>query len=202
MNKYSQYNEEKFLLDFFGINYKGIVVEIGAADGINNSNSRFLIELGWTGLLVEPNKKNFKKLSELYYGNNNIILENLGCSNITTEKVDFFIDKNDDFEQLSTFSLNQKNKCINLYNCNFINDKIDLLKTSELFEKYSIKHIDFLSIDTEDFDTNVILGIDFNVVTIKLVCIEHITTSMNNYLLNNNYKEIYRTLGNIFFELK
>ena len=59
---YSQGYEEIYLLNYFKNNNTGFLVDIGAADGINNSNSKKLIELGWSGLLVEPNKKNYNKL--------------------------------------------------------------------------------------------------------------------------------------------
>jgi FkbM family methyltransferase len=200
MGKYSQYNEESFLTTFFNSITNGLVVEIGAADGISNSNSRYLIEMGWSGLLVEPNKKNYIKIKNLYLNNDNVIVENVGCSNVSLKNVDFFIDKNDEYEQLSTFSIEQKNKCITIYGCSFDSDKIHLIKTSELFEKNKISYIDFLSVDTESFDTNVILGIDFNKVKIKLICVEHISNEMINYLNQMNYKEVFRTSGNIFFE--
>jgi len=64
--KYSQYTEEDFLLDFFKNKSNGFLVDIGAADGITNSNSRRLILDGWSGILIEPNKKNYNKLLDLY----------------------------------------------------------------------------------------------------------------------------------------
>jgi FkbM family methyltransferase len=198
MGKYSQYEEEAFLSYFFR-DKKGMLVEIGAADGINNSNSRFLIENGWSALLVEPNKKNFSKLLNLYTDNSKITIENVGCSNKSINGVSFYIDKNDEYEQLSTFSLEQKHKCINLYNCDFSEEKIDLIKTSDLFAKHSINDIDFLSVDTESFDTNVILGIDFDKVDIKLICVEHLSDKMVEYLKQNGYSKIHNTQGNIFF---
>lgn len=201
MAKYSQYNEEGFLKSFFN-DKKGFVVEIGAADGISNSNSRMLIESGWGGLLVEPNKNNFNKLKILYENRTNVVLENIGCSEQSMKNVPFFIDKNDQYEQLSTFSLEQKEKCVGIYDCSFVTENIDLIKTSELFEKHSIKEIDFLSVDTEAFDTNVILGIDFSKIKITLLCVEHISDEMVKYLNDNNYEEIHRTIGNIFFKLK
>ena len=48
MTYYAQYNEEEIFKNFFNNKQDGFVVEVGAADGITNSNSRFLIEsLNW-----------------------------------------------------------------------------------------------------------------------------------------------------------
>lgn len=202
MKKYAQYNEEEFLTNYFkGIN-NGTLVDIGAADGINNSNSRYLIELGWSGLLVEPNKNNFQKLMELYSNNKNIILENVGCSENSLESVEFYIDQNDQYQQLSTFSTNQVLKCKKIYNCEFISDNINLIKTSDLLKKHNLFKIDFLSVDTESFDTNVILGIDFNVVDIDLICVEHSSDLLIEKLTSFGYKNNHNTGGNLFFSKK
>lgn len=201
MKKYAQYNEEEFLINYFKGLSNGILVDIGAADGINNSNSRYLIEIGWSGLLVEPNKKNFEKLIDLYSNNKNIVLENKGCSENSIESAEFYIDQNDQYQQLSTFSPNQVIKCKKMYNCGFINDKIDLIKTSDLLVKHSLNKINFMSIDTESYDTNVIKGIDFSLFDIDLICVEDNNTEINQILLNNGYKLIYKT-ANIFYSKK
>lgn len=58
---YSQNNEEKFILDYFGASI-GTLLDIGANDGRTLSNSLALIEKGWSGLLVEASPKAFKRL--------------------------------------------------------------------------------------------------------------------------------------------
>lgn len=196
MNKYSQYNEEIFLIEYFK-DRKGIVVEIGAADGTNNSNSRRLIENGWEALLIEPNSNNYSKIKNLHNNNNSVRIENCGCSN-KTEKQTFFIDCNDEFQQLSTFNPKQVEKCKQMYSCEFKESQIDIIKTSELFEKHNIKTIEFLSIDTESFDRNVLLGIDFNKVNIELICIED--KDAIDILTSNGYQFVHQTIGNLFFK--
>ena len=202
MKKYSQYEEDVFLSSFFKNLKNGFVVDIGAADGISNSNSRFLIESGWSALLVEPNKKNFKNLELLYFNSGNIILENLGCSKNNISDAEFYIDQNDEYEQLSTFNPEQVNKCKKMYNCEFITDKVNLIKTSELFKKHSIKKIDFLSVDTESFDTDVILGIDLNDCDISLICVEHTSDLLFDILKKHEYIIVNKTIGNTFFSKK
>jgi FkbM family methyltransferase len=196
---YSQGIEEFYLLNYFRYVNNGVLVDIGAADGINNSNSRKLIELGWSGLLVEPNKKNYSKLQDLYVSNQNIILENVGCSLKTELNQVFYIDQNDEYEQLSTFSYDQSLICKNIFNCGFVEDKIDLYNTTELLLKHNITNINFLTIDTEAFDSNVIRGIDFTKIEIDLICIENIDENAMDILKNNNYEMCYKT-DNTFFK--
>jgi hypothetical protein len=101
---YTQYGEQSFLNEYAKKINGGFLVDIGAADGVIHSNSKWLIDQGWSALLVEPNKYNFNKLVNLHKDNNKVIIEHCGCSDKTLKDVKFFINKNDDMEQCSTFS--------------------------------------------------------------------------------------------------
>jgi len=196
MKKYCQSNEEDFLSTYFN-GRKGIVVEIGAADGITNSNSLRLIEEGWGAILVEPNFNNYSKIITLHGNNKLVSVENCGCSNLTKTET-LYIDHNDSYQQLSTFSPKQVQKCKDMYNCEFEEAEVNVIKTSELFEKYNLKKIEFLSIDTESFDFNVVLGIDFNVVDIELICVED--QEVSDIIISKGYTLIYRTMSNLIFK--
>lgn len=200
MIDYSQGGEQFFLINFFKNKKDGVLIDIGAADGIANSNSRYFLENGWSGILIEPNKKNFNKLIKLYENQKNINLENCGCSNENIFNAKFFIDKNDEYEQISTFSEEQHISCKNYYGCEFVEDEVNLVKASDLFKKYNIKNIDFISIDTEGYDEKVIDGIDFNLVNIKLICVENINKECIEKLIHNGYELIYQTEGNKFYK--
>lgn len=60
---YSQNNEEQIIERFFA-GRGGKFLDIGAFDGMQMSNTRKLLELGWSGVLVEPSPENFLKLIE------------------------------------------------------------------------------------------------------------------------------------------
>lgn len=60
---YSQNDEEEFILKTFG-SYRGRFLDIGAFDNITFSNTRKLQELGWSGVLVEPDPRNICKILE------------------------------------------------------------------------------------------------------------------------------------------
>ena len=55
---YSQYKEEEFILKHFA-GVKGEFYDIGACEGKTFSNTRALLELGWTGVMVEPEPQSF-----------------------------------------------------------------------------------------------------------------------------------------------
>lgn len=202
MKDYSQYREQEFLINYFNQNNNKYLVDIGAADGITNSNTRYLLENGWSGILVEPNKKNYDKLCSLYTENNKVIIENCGCSDENRTEATFYIDKNDEYEQISTFHEQQYLFCKDYYKCDFVEDKINLIKTSDLLKKHSVKKIDFVSIDTEGYDSKIIEGIDFGIVDIDLFCIENIDSNADKILQVAGYELIHKTIGNKFYKKK
>lgn len=58
---YSQNDEQEAIQRYFG-EFTGSLLDIGAFDGITFSNSRALLELGWVGVLIEPDPWNLQKL--------------------------------------------------------------------------------------------------------------------------------------------
>ncbi len=58
---YSQNDEEEFLIKHFA-GKKGRFLDIGAFDGMTMSNTRRLLELGWSGVMVEAHWGNFSLL--------------------------------------------------------------------------------------------------------------------------------------------
>ncbi len=60
---YSQNDEEAFLVKLFA-GKTGRLLDIGAYDGIEMSNTRRLIELGWSAVLVEAHWGNFQTLCQ------------------------------------------------------------------------------------------------------------------------------------------
>lgn len=195
---YSQYGEQEFILNFFG-DKKGILVDVGAADGITNSNTKKLIENGWGGLLIEPTPINYNKLLKLYSDNDSIIVENCGCGN-ETKVSKFYIDNNDEHHQISTFLEEQKKGCESYYNCTFDEISLNLFKTQELFVKHNLYVIDFISIDTEGYDNDVLYGIDFDKTIINLICVENLNQECMDFLFSKNFNLLHSTSGNKFYK--
>lgn len=50
----AQNGEDRWLDNFFGHKRNGFFVEVGAFDGVNLSNSYHFEQIGWTGVLIEP----------------------------------------------------------------------------------------------------------------------------------------------------
>lgn len=73
---YSQSDEEQIILEHFKDKNDGILLEIGAYHPTTFSNSRALIEKGWSAFLVEASPRCFCNLMNFYKGNEKVCLIN------------------------------------------------------------------------------------------------------------------------------
>ena len=171
------------------INYEGgFFVEAGANDGIFQSNTLFYErELGWKGLLIEPNFCNY--LNCLKNRPNSI---NLNCALVSDEyckkKQQIYLD------QISS-------PMAKVYNQNFVNNFLNFKKKlyvnatslNKIFSIFDLQQADLLSLDVEGFEMDVLKGINFEKIKIKYICIEVWDSKKElifNFLRLNNYEMI------------
>lgn len=175
---YSQNNEEQVIVDFFK-QFKGHLIDIGANDGITLSNSRKLIELGWTADLVEPAPEPFAKLKELYKENNNITLHNCAISDFTGI-TNFYVSGEHlgkgDSGLLSTLSLSDKNKWQNRTKYH----SIDI--STYTWKDFNKSKYDFINIDAEGYDLCILKQMNLNKLNTKMICVEHNGIDTNLYI--------------------
>lgn len=176
---YSQFGQDQYLHEtFFKGKTDGVFVDIGAHNGIAYSNTKFFEEIGWTGICVEPIPDVFKELKK---NRSAICVE--GCV-FNKKGTAQFLFVNGAPEMLSglveTYHplhlQRAKNEIaapnseggleILQVNCYLLND---LLEENQLF------HVDYLSIDTEGGEFEIIKSIDFSKFDIEIIDIE------NNY---------------------
>lgn len=198
---YAQYGEESILKSFFGEDSKGFVVDVGAADGIRYSNSRYLIdELGWSGLLVEPHPTFFDRIKSLYEDSNKVSVVNAAVYSKEGE-MPFYVYGRDEHAQVSTLSETFKDKVTRVHGDKFEAEptQVRVLKLSSILE--GVKNIDFLSIDCEGVDMEVLLSNDWEKHRPSLVCVEHSMPKddLHEFLSSVGYTFLQATEGNSFF---
>lgn len=166
----------KYFTDKYGENFKGSVLEIGANDGIIYSNSRLFIEKGWKADLVEPAEVPFKKLAELYPDHPDVKIHN------------FAIDK-----IVGTVTLHESGMTYNIgptetgmLSSLIAPDLAVMRMLGIFFRQMQVKAIDFktllplthgkwnfISIDTEGKDWDILEQINLRDVGCEVLCIEH-----------------------------
>ena len=152
---------------FGGSTSSGFFLELGAFDGVTESNTRFFERcLGWNGVLMEANPTPFKKLRQSRPRAAKLLLSPT-CNNETT--ISF---NPSEFTNAKTASIRaghgkETPKSISVH-CGPMHAYLAAL---------DITHIDFMSLDVEGSELAVLKTIDFDKVTIKVLMVE----SKNEY---------------------
>lgn len=165
----------------------GFFVEFGATDGLTISNT-FLLEkhYGWKGILVEPNRA-FHPALKL---NRNCVLD-FRCVWIRDgDEVDFV-----DVGELSTLQAYKNNDVLgSLRESDDSFSARTVTLNTLLAEHGAPKFIDYLSIDTEGSELDLLLAFDFNEYSFGFVSIEHnfgeLRTPLHALMTSKGYSRI------------
>jgi FkbM family methyltransferase len=193
---YSQCGEDKFVYDnYFKDKKYGVYLELGALDGILYSNTKYFEDNhNWTGILIEPHPDKFNLLIKNRSNNKNF--NNL-VSNIETPLE--FLYFTDGLAQVSGVS---NTLSTHHYDAYFNNKKFETLiqktisihpKTlTEIVKSTNIKQIDFLSLDVEGHEYEVLQSYDFeipiNVILIEMLGVQpEKDTLCRELLISNGY---------------
>jgi len=190
----SQYEEEAVLMKRFGSKPQGFVVDVGASDGVTNSNSFYLIWDGWSGVLIEPEEKQFEALQRLYGDRSDVICLNEAIGT-TPGLVPFYANG-----QYSTLSEPWKAACFRAYGITYdeVIKAIHLRRLGVLLRVVKApKHIDFLSVDCEGWDLQVLQSMDWNYFDVGLICVEGV--NCGGFLRSLGYSLWADTRGNLFY---
>jgi len=189
------------------LNYKnGFYIEIGANDGIEQSNTLFLEKkYNWNGMLIEPSEK-FEKLIK-NRKNKNFFYNEACCSFSNRNKKIKFLNLN-----LMTIALNLSQN-INIKKHIYAGKKRE--KNNYIFYKKGIplndllilskapKIVDFFSLDVEGSELEVLNGIDFNKYKFKFLIVENTNIKkVKNFLSKKNYYIVKKFDGDYLFSPK
>jgi FkbM family methyltransferase len=184
---YSQLGQDLFVLETLKMKKNGFFVEIGAGDGKHLSNTYLLEkEFNWDGILVEPNKSSFESCAKLRHCKvvNKLIL------NLEISTVLFHEKRIGEFSFSEGYGDNNSVDVVDSY-------EVEVIKFEELFSNFSIiPDIDFLSIDTEGSEVEILSSIDFSKYSPSIICVEHNYVKSNRlyikkFLKLNGYKIVY-----------
>ena len=168
---YSQSNEEAVILNFFG-DRKITFLDIGANSSIL-SNTFALAILGNYGLCVEPNENAFKKLEEDHLLHKNVIC--FRCAVSDYNGVGKFYASgshisNNDVGLLS--SLNEKETQKWRGTTSFAETEVDVVRFSRLMDLSPYENFQFISIDVEGSELDILPQMNLKEIGCELLCIE------------------------------
>lgn len=189
----SQNGQDKYLLSLIGEKKNGYFVELGACDGELYSNSFYFEKvLEWNGILIEPNPIYWEILNK----NRNCNISNKLCDSVGGNEVNFLL-----ADAMSGIINDNPGYWVKYH---IEKDKIKLKTSllSEVLDEFKAPlNIDFLSLDVEGSEYDILSTFPFDKYTFDFMCIEHNERwrkddnkfKIRDILINNGYKLIRET---------
>lgn len=168
---YSQNTEEQVILDAFGgATAPGVFLDIGASDGKTFSNTLRLVELGWSGVLVEPSPNGFPKLLELHGDNPKLALVNVALAR--QPGLVKFYNSQEDGGLVSS--------CVEAHATKWSSDKIHFrsfylvaMDLAWLFHSFPAEY-SFVNLDVESLNWDLFQDLlPLLTPSVKVLCVEH-----------------------------
>jgi FkbM family methyltransferase len=167
----SQNMQDVFVLSTLGFKKEGYFVEFGAADGVKFSNT-YLLEkkFGWSGIVAEPAKSWHPALKK-----------NRGCTidyrcvwAVSGERMNFIDSSQPLLSTLEAFEHSdgrERRSGGDVYT-------VDSVSLTDLLREHNAPQtIDYLSIDTEGSEFDILQNFDFGNYAIRVITVEHNYTS-------------------------
>ena len=190
---YSQFNEDLFLVDFFHNKKKGKFVDLGAFHPIRYNNTHLLYKKGWSGTNIDLNPVAIDMFNIARNRDINICALMSEKSNI--EKTVYY---EHGFSAVNSLVLTKELKKV-------LKEK-KIMKT-KTFDDLVKNDFDFLNIDLEGHDYEVLRTINLKKYKPSLICIEILENSKDKenifkYMTNNNFEFINKCKVSYFFKNK
>jgi len=200
--KKNKYNSFKLLIDIGA--HKGESIKLFSKNFIIKK----IISFEASPINFEYLKKKIKD-NKQGYNNTEIVLENtaLGAEDKIIEFNQFNESSSSTIKEIDKESKYYKRKFRLI---NFLNNKetyqkikIKISKLKDYIEKNNIKKIDFMKIDTEGYEFEILLGLENKIKIVDIIMFEHHYDNMikkgytfediNKLLIKNNFNKIYKS---------
>ena len=181
-------NEDTAVLDYFKGKKNGFYIDVGCHHPTYINNTYLLYKQNWSGINIDISQFsidlfNYMRPQDLNY--------NCAISN-KNKTVKIFYQK--EFSQLSTIKSIQAKS---VFQGNIKEKDIQAFSLDEILnrDKYKNTKIDFLNIDVEGADLEVLEGLSFDKFKPELICLEIHDKEVKkseiyNFLINKNYELI------------
>lgn len=199
---YSQDNQDRFLESTVFNGYKnGFFVDVGAHNGVSFNNTLYFEKThGWTGINVEPIKLVY---DQLIVNRPNSI--NINCAVCNSDGETEFVCNTGYTEMISglkdTFDPRHWHRlqCENNERGSTTEIiKVPTKRLETIFDEHCVKHVNYLSIDVEGAEYEVIKSINFDKVSIDIIGFENnyndVSIPIVVFLESKNFKVIHQSL--------
>ena len=184
--------EKELVWKFFGQSRTGLFVEVGANDPVAGSQTWHLEQNGWRGVLVEPQSAHFAKLREQ---RKNSQVFQVACSSPDMEgEMDLLL-----ADQDGSSTLRRQR---DTHGTHFVGtERVKVTTLDKVLQSAGVAKIDFLSLDVEGHEIEVMRGLDFARYRPALILIEDGVRdlSKHRFLKSRGYRLVKRTTINNWY---
>jgi FkbM family methyltransferase len=208
---FSQFGEDIDVLDFFGKEFQGIFVDVGANDGVELSNTYLLEQHGWRGVLVEASEQLANACRQARP--RSIVVNKAAVLSRQVKQVEFFeytgrLPTGEIYDGLS--SVGQ----LSAYHSTAIAAGASVRRTvvpaaclDEILDEAGFNgQIDFVSVDVEGLELDVLKGLSLRARAPRLLLVEDNSFGQDrrvvDYLRGLGYFRVHRTGVNDWFVRK
>ncbi len=195
---YSQSNEEQYIIEAVNHIQNGVFLEIGAYHPFKFSNTRALVERGWSGVYVEPMDDLMLQFENEYGYNDNIQLIKKAVATHTGNVT--FYDSHGD--AIGTIDSAHADKWAKGWNVEYSQKVVPCVTVADLIDECKFDHFDFVSIDVEGVDLQILQQFDFAKINTTAVIVEHNqinTQAYRDFMNNAGFIEIFSNGENLIF---
>ena len=210
---HGQNEEDRYIAACFPDQHTGYFVDVGAFDGLKFSNTLYFENIGWTGLCIEPHGKTYNGLRLRRKNSTCVRAACVGDPHLET--VDFHqptaaaLKRRKDISMLSGINPNLEHVEQNYKGVKVAYDGLETVEVpATTLNRLLHEHrgagqpVDFVSIDTEGSELDVLQGLDLGLWKPKLICVEHAhlnADGLDQYMARMGYVKSVIVGDNTFY---
>lgn len=196
---YSQSGEDMVLDTIFNGVKKGFYIDVGANNPFIQSNTYHFYKEGWNGINIDALPNSMRAFNKSRRRDINI--EN--AISDKEEVLEYYMFSSTFYNSFSKDDAEKSKKVSELLEIR----KIKTQKLSDILDKHSIQRIDFMSVDVEGFDLNVLKSNNWQKYRPKVIVTECFAkdfaeldkNEIYNFLKERNYTQFCNTPTNMFY---
>ena len=192
--QYSCFGEDLFIVNYFKNQKEGFYVDVGSYHPFFWSNTYLLYKKNWNGINIDANPLSVDLFKMARKDDYNF---NYAVSNKKKNKIKLFYRR-----KMNVLNTTDENFAKKNFPNGYESKEIECISLNNILErtKYKNKIIDFLNVDVENTEKDVLESLNFEVYKPKLICVEiHYETENDfknnlkyNYLLEKGYQVVWK----------
>lgn len=191
---YSQWGEDRLVLEFFANQKNGTFFEAGAHHPTRISQTYLLEKHGWHGVLVEPLSERAEEFARLR-PNSRFFRKALGSPDEKGMILDFVVPAGGNSAEASLLCAGEEAPVRAKIH------KVEMTTISDVLTEAGVVHLDYLSLDIEGHELAAFRGLDFDRWRPRLILVEdHLyDLRLHRFLTQKGYDLVNRSGSNSWY---